>query len=118
MRWSRLSPQAKMAFIKASSEAVNMQNSTEDFAAFTDCALQDQMTWLANGLQKAIPDVLAESDAFDCAIYHLSDKLWIMPAFEEFTRPWLDHVFRQGQRHQVANGRERDRGKAQQHLHS
>src|SRR5215470_8793129 len=28
-----------------------------------------QMEWLANGLQHAVPEILEESDAFDCAIY-------------------------------------------------
>lgn len=47
--------------------------------------LKVRMEWLANGLQQAVPDVLAASDAFDCAIYHLSDGLWILPAFEKFS---------------------------------
>lgn len=46
--------------------------------------LKVRMEWLANGLQQAIPDILGSSDAFDCAIYHLSDELWILPAFESF----------------------------------
>ncbi|HEX4407250.1 MAG TPA: phospholipase D-like domain-containing protein [Xanthobacteraceae bacterium] len=48
-------------------------------------ALKDQMEWLANGLQDAVPEVLHESDAFDCAIYHLSDGLWILPSLKEFS---------------------------------
>ena len=37
-------------------------------------SLEKQMDWLANGLQEAVPDILKQSGAFDCAIYHL-DKL-------------------------------------------
>jgi hypothetical protein len=44
------------------------------------------MDWLANGLQKAIPEILDESDAFECAIYHLSDNRWVIPAFIDFKR--------------------------------
>jgi phosphatidylserine/phosphatidylglycerophosphate/cardiolipin synthase-like enzyme len=47
--------------------------------------LDAQMDWLANGLQDAVPEVLSESDAFDCAIYHLSDGRWILPSFEKFS---------------------------------
>ncbi len=47
--------------------------------------LADQMDWLANGLQDAVPEALSESDAFDCAIYHLSDGRWILPSFEKFS---------------------------------
>jgi phosphatidylserine/phosphatidylglycerophosphate/cardiolipin synthase-like enzyme len=46
--------------------------------------LDKRMDWLANGLQEAVPEVLHESTAFDCAIYHLSDKRWILPSFEAF----------------------------------
>lgn len=42
------------------------------------------MEWLANGLQNAVPGALHESDAFDCAIYHLTDGLWILPSFKGF----------------------------------
>jgi hypothetical protein len=47
--------------------------------------LEAQMDWLANGLQDAVPEVLSESDAFDCAIYHLSDGRWILPSFKKFS---------------------------------
>jgi len=46
--------------------------------------LEKQMDWLANGLQEAVPEALRESAAFDCAIYHLSDTRWVLPAFEGF----------------------------------
>jgi phosphatidylserine/phosphatidylglycerophosphate/cardiolipin synthase-like enzyme len=47
--------------------------------------LEFQMDWLANGLQDAVPEVLSESDAFDCAIYHLSDGRWVLPSFKKFS---------------------------------
>jgi phosphatidylserine/phosphatidylglycerophosphate/cardiolipin synthase-like enzyme len=58
--------------------------SAQSFLKLRSAKLEKQMEWLANGLQNAIPEVLAESDSFDCAIYHLSDSLWVIPAFTEF----------------------------------
>jgi hypothetical protein len=58
--------------------------SAQSFLKLKNAELKRQMEWRANGPQKAIPEVLNESDSFDCAIYHLSDKLWAIPAFEDF----------------------------------
>ena len=46
--------------------------------------LEKQMDWLANGLQEAVSDALEGGDSFDCAIYHLTDQRWTLPAFESF----------------------------------
>jgi phosphatidylserine/phosphatidylglycerophosphate/cardiolipin synthase-like enzyme len=59
--------------------------SAQSFRRLKDEDLDKQMDWLASGLQDAVPTILGESDAFDCAIYHLSDSRWILPAFEKFT---------------------------------
>ncbi|WP_025038406.1 phospholipase D-like domain-containing protein [Bradyrhizobium sp. DOA9] len=58
--------------------------SAQSFAKQKDKSLEKQMDWLANGLQNAVPQILSDSDAFECAIYHLSDDRWIIPAFETF----------------------------------
>jgi phosphatidylserine/phosphatidylglycerophosphate/cardiolipin synthase-like enzyme len=58
--------------------------SSQSFLPIAARELAQQMKWLANGLENAVPDVLDASDAFDCAIYHLSDKLWILPSFAKF----------------------------------
>ncbi|MBB4429444.1 phosphatidylserine/phosphatidylglycerophosphate/cardiolipin synthase-like enzyme [Bradyrhizobium sp. CIR48] len=58
--------------------------SAQSFAKQKDKPLEKQMDWLANGLQNAIPDILEESDAFECAIYHLTDNRWVIPAFTSF----------------------------------
>ena len=59
--------------------------SSQSFKAMAKAApLEKQMDWLANGLQDAVPGILKESDGFDCAIYHLSDGRWIVPAFQAF----------------------------------
>ena len=47
-------------------------------------SLEKQMDWLANGLQEAVPEILSEGEGFDCAIYHLTDQRWILPAFATF----------------------------------
>jgi phosphatidylserine/phosphatidylglycerophosphate/cardiolipin synthase-like enzyme len=47
--------------------------------------LERQMDWLANGLEKALPEVLAGTDSFDLVIYHLTDQRWVYPALKAFT---------------------------------
>lgn len=49
--------------------------------------LEQQMDWLANGLDKALLDVLEGADSFDCVIYHLTDERWALPALRNFTGP-------------------------------
>ena len=46
--------------------------------------LEQQMDWLANGIQDAIPAVLDGASSFNCAIYHLTDERWVLPALENF----------------------------------
>jgi phosphatidylserine/phosphatidylglycerophosphate/cardiolipin synthase-like enzyme len=58
--------------------------SAQSFIRLRDKPLEWQMDWLANGLQNAVPEILDESDAFECAIYHLTDNRWVIPAFERF----------------------------------
>lgn len=60
--------------------------SSQSFRAMVDAkkSLEAQMDWLANGLERAVPDILHDSDSFDCAIYHLTDKRWVIPAFNAF----------------------------------
>jgi phosphatidylserine/phosphatidylglycerophosphate/cardiolipin synthase-like enzyme len=41
--------------------------------------LDAAMDWLANGLQNAIPDFLKGSKQIEGAIYHLTDKRWVIP---------------------------------------
>lgn len=58
--------------------------SAQSFRKLDNADLKKKMEWLANGLQDAVPEILSESEAFDCAIYHLSDGLWIVPALSNF----------------------------------
>ena len=81
--------------------------SAQSFLRLKDKPLDQQMTWLANGLQDAVPEALAESDAFDCAIYHLSDKLWVLPALQKFAGSRINYLFRQGEGRQVSGGHRR-----------
>jgi phosphatidylserine/phosphatidylglycerophosphate/cardiolipin synthase-like enzyme len=39
-------------------------------------------TWLANGMEKVVPNFLNEAEAAVGAIYHLTDDMFIIPAFE------------------------------------
>ncbi|HEY0454757.1 MAG TPA: phospholipase [Verrucomicrobiae bacterium] len=43
-----------------------------------------EMNWLANGMEGAIPDFLTGSQPCAGAIYHLTDKLWVTPAMENY----------------------------------
>ena len=38
--------------------------------------------WLANGMEKPLPDFIALSPSIAGAIYHLTDSLWIIPALK------------------------------------
>jgi len=42
------------------------------------------MQWLANGMQDAIPAVLKGASEINAAIYHLTDKEWVVPALKTF----------------------------------
>lgn len=42
------------------------------------------MSWLANGLQDAFADILKGASDVRGAIYHLTDKEWVMPALSKF----------------------------------
>lgn len=46
--------------------------------------IDDAMKWLANGLQGAFPEILAKANEVNGAIYHLTDKEWVMPALKGF----------------------------------
>jgi len=60
--------------------------SSQSFTALKNskASLEKQMDWLANGLDASIGDVLAGTDAYDCAIYHVSDRRWVMPALTAY----------------------------------
>lgn len=49
--------------------------------------IDDVMKWLANGLQDAFPKILGKASAIEGAIYHLTDKEWVMPALKGFKGP-------------------------------
>jgi phosphatidylserine/phosphatidylglycerophosphate/cardiolipin synthase-like enzyme len=46
--------------------------------------IDDVMKWLANGLQNAFPKLLTGAGDVNGAIYHLTDKEWVMPALKGF----------------------------------
>src|SRR5262245_15155429 len=50
--------------------------------------LDDVMKWLANGLQNAFPKILAGASDVNGAIYHLTDKEWVMPALKGIKGPF------------------------------
>ena len=46
--------------------------------------IDDVMKWLANGLQGAFPKLFKGAGDVNGAIYHLTDKEWVMPALKNF----------------------------------
>ena len=42
------------------------------------------MAWLANGMQDAFPALLSDATDVTGAIYHLTDKEWVLPALQAF----------------------------------
>jgi phosphatidylserine/phosphatidylglycerophosphate/cardiolipin synthase-like enzyme len=46
-----------------------------------------RMAWLANGIEKAVPQFLDGAARFDCGIYHLTDRWKIVPAMRKFSGP-------------------------------
>lgn len=44
------------------------------------------LEWLADGLEKVIPEFIKQSPSIEGAIYHLSDELWTIPALEKYKR--------------------------------
>ncbi len=69
-------------------------------------SLEKQMDWLADGIQDAIPGILKESEAFQCAIYHLTDQRWILPAFAAFPGEGSIIYFDKNNDHASAHGLE------------
>ncbi len=46
--------------------------------------IEKAMAWLANGLQQGFPDILSGNGPIAGAIYHLTDKQWVLPAMKKF----------------------------------
>lgn len=65
---------------------VSSQAFSKKFANLTDTNRIKALQWLANGLEKVIPNFISDADSCEGAIYHLSDKEWIIPAFVNYDR--------------------------------
>ncbi len=48
--------------------------------------------WLADGMERPIPEFLAASSRIDGAIYHLTDELWVIPAFMKRKKSKIEMV--------------------------
>jgi phosphatidylserine/phosphatidylglycerophosphate/cardiolipin synthase-like enzyme len=53
----------------------------------SDARLVEALTWLANGMQEVIPGFIGASAELEGAIYHLSDRRWIIPALARHGMP-------------------------------
>jgi hypothetical protein len=55
-------------------------------AALTPAQVLDLRTWLANGMETVIPTFLQHNARAAAVVYHLTDKLWAIPAFAAFAQ--------------------------------
>jgi hypothetical protein len=46
--------------------------------------LDEALAWLGNGLEAIVPDFLKESPGVEGAIYHLTDRRWVIPALQAY----------------------------------
>lgn len=51
-----------------------------------DQKFKQALEWLANGIEKVIPEFLEDSPAAEGAIYHLTDNQWVIPAMVNYNR--------------------------------
>ncbi|MBB5463540.1 phospholipase D-like domain-containing protein [Paraburkholderia sp. Cpub6] len=59
--------------------------SSQSFLSIAKKSLNAQMTWLANGIENAVPDFLSSNaDHVAGAIYHLTDQWKIIPAMKKY----------------------------------
>ena len=50
--------------------------------------------WLANGMERPLPDIIASASSIAGAIYHLTDELWVIPALKNaMTRSTIGLVY-------------------------
>jgi phosphatidylserine/phosphatidylglycerophosphate/cardiolipin synthase-like enzyme len=63
---------SSQAFSKKYPNGLNENNKVEAFE------------WLADDLNEVVPNFIKSSTSIEGAIYHLEDKLWIIPEFESF----------------------------------
>lgn len=61
---------------------VSSQAFSRKFRTITDSNRHKALSWLADGMEKVIPSFISDCKPIEGAIYHLSDKEWIIPAFE------------------------------------
>jgi phosphatidylserine/phosphatidylglycerophosphate/cardiolipin synthase-like enzyme len=64
---------------------VSSQSFVEKFGRKpTGAKLDAAMAWLANGMQQAIPEFMKNQKNLEWAVYHLTDKEWVLSALEKF----------------------------------
>lgn len=64
---------------------VSSQSFSKKFGKVTEENLEPALKWLANGLEKVVSDFISGSHTCEGAIYHLTDRRWVIPAFENYS---------------------------------
>lgn len=63
---------------------ISSQSFKKKFETVNDHNRLKALSWLANGLEKVIPEFINDSDSTEGAIYHFTDTNWLMPAFSNY----------------------------------
>jgi phosphatidylserine/phosphatidylglycerophosphate/cardiolipin synthase-like enzyme len=67
---------------------VSSQAFVKEFGTNPKGAKRDKaLLWLANGLEEIIPGFIKNAKQIDCAIYHLTDRNWVIKALKAYKRP-------------------------------
>jgi hypothetical protein len=66
---------------------VSSQAFSAKFKTVNDSNRIKALEWLADGLEKQIPEFISKSPAIEGAIYHLSDEVWTIPALKKYKKP-------------------------------
>ena len=63
---------------------VSSQAFSKKFKRITKEKLPQALEWLANGLEKVIPNFSQDAQSVEGAVYHLSDEVWVIPTFANY----------------------------------
>ena len=67
---------------------VSSQAFVKEFGTNPEGAKRERaLMWLANGMEEVIPAFIKGSQQIDCAIYHLTDRNWVIKALEAYKQP-------------------------------
>ncbi len=67
---------------------VSSQAFVREFGTNPKGAMREKaLKWLANGMEQIIPAFIENAKQIDCAIYHLTDRNWVIKALDAYKNP-------------------------------